>query len=537
MVSARRFPDNAKSARASKQSQGTPRRSQTTTRPDCIVIARHSPRPPIPLIVVLLWALACAALAGQALALVDEPETDFSPRLEAGSAEPEDAVIVALLEQAEAARSRGWLLSPPGRSAADRYREVLEIEPDHIAALGGLRQLQRELVDEAAVLARESDHEAAKRLVQRAGGLAADPLLMAWAEARIVRIRDEKLAAAEQAVQDLIAEGRFDEADERLTELVAMGMERGRLEAVRGRLIAARLYGALSPGQIFSDPMRDLDDYGPTMVVIPVGSFMKGSPDNEPGRQSHEGPRYRVTFERGFALARTETTVAEFARFIEHTGYQTDAERRGWTRVYEPRPGRMTRRNRINWRHDYLGREAEPDLPVIHVSWRDAAAYADWLAERTGRPYRLPSEAEFEYALRAGTQTRFWWGDDSPTEPLENLTGDGDISPTNSRWSVAFPRYSDGFWGPAPVASLQANPFGLYDMGGNVMEWTEDCWHDSFVRAPVDGSAWINPGCTQRVIRGGSWSSTPDMSRSAFRVSGAEDSTDMRVGFRVARDL
>ena len=124
-----------------------------------------------------------------------------------------------------------------------------------------------------------------------------------------------------------------------------------------------------------------------------------------------------------------------------------------------------------------------------------------------------------------------------PSEPVENLTGDGDISPTNTRWSVAFPRYSDGFWGPAPAASLQANPFRLYDMGGILMHWTEDCWHDSFVRAPTDGSAWINPGCELRVIRGGSWSSTPDMSRSVWRVSGAEDSTDMRLGLRVARDL
>ncbi len=117
------------------------------------------------------------------------------------------------------------------------------------------------------------------------------------------------------------------------------------------------------------------------MVVIPAGTFLKGSPDNEAGRQRHEGPRYRVSFARGFALARTEATVAEFARFVADTEYVTDAERRGWANVYEPRSGRMSRRSRINWRHDYLGRDAEDNLPVIHVSWRDAAAYSAWLAE------------------------------------------------------------------------------------------------------------------------------------------------------------
>jgi formylglycine-generating enzyme required for sulfatase activity len=176
-------------------------------------------------------------------------------------------------------------------------------------------------------------------------------------------------------------------------------------------------------------------------------------------------------------------------------------------------------------------------MPVIHVSWRDARAYANWLAERTGLGYRLPTEAEFEYALRARSQSRYWWGERSPETPLENLTGDADLSPNGANWSVAFARYSDGHWGPAPVGSFPANPFGLHDMAGNVMEWTEDCWHDSFVRAPSDGSAWVNPGCGERVIRGGSWSSTPEMSRSAYRLAGSETSNDIRVGFRVARDL
>ncbi|TVS12257.1 MAG: formylglycine-generating enzyme family protein [Wenzhouxiangella sp.] len=466
----------------------------------------------------------------------EEPRT--TPAAETSQLSEEEAALVErLLADAEAARQRGWVVRPRGRSAADLYREVLGIVPGHEGAGEAMADLHRQLLDEAVEMARDSDFEAARTLLDEAAGLHEDALLFTWALGRIGAIRERRLAEAEESVIGLIDSRRFERAEDRITELVAIGLDQARLEAVRDALADARLYGTLRPGQTFADPLAEPGDYGPMMVVIPAGSFMKGSPESEAGRRSHEGPRYRVTFERGFALARTETTVGAFARFVAETGYRTDAEDRGWSRIYEPRSGRMTRRNRINWRHDYLGREAAEDLPVLHVSWRDARAYAEWLSRQTGSNYRLPSEAEFEYALRAGSQTRYWWGDGTPSEPVENLTGDGDVSPTNARWNVAFRDYSDGFWGPAPVGSLKANPFGLYDMGGNVMQWTKDCWHDSFVRAPTDGSAWINPGCDQRVIRGGSWSSTPDMSRSAYRISGAEDSTDMRLGFRVARDL
>ncbi len=222
---------------------------------------------------------------------------------------------------------------------------------------------------------------------------------------------------------------------------------------------------------------------------------------------------------------------------MEDTGYRSDAERSGGSRIYNADTGRIDRQPGITWQHDYLGEPAGDDLPVIHVSWRDADAYAQWLARRTGRSYRLPTEAEFEYALRGGTSDRYWWGDGSPDEAVENVTGDGDRSTTRRSWTAAFRRYEDGFWGPAPAGSLAANPFGLHDMGGNVMEWVEDCWHDSYARAPDDGSAWVNPGCERRVLRGGAWSSTPAMSRSAFRIASGEESTDARVGFRVARDL
>jgi formylglycine-generating enzyme required for sulfatase activity len=186
---------------------------------------------------------------------------------------------------------------------------------------------------------------------------------------------------------------------------------------------------------------------------------------------------------------------------------------------------------------DYEGREADDDLPVVHVTWNDAIAYTRWLAKGTGKPYRLPTEAEFEYIQRAGRTSRYWWGDGAPSQVVENLTGEGETSRGRRKWEVFFDGYDDGHWGPAPVASFPANPFGLFDVGGNVGEWVMDCWHDSYIRAPDDGSAWINPGCDQRVVRGGYWASSPDQARSAYRMKASPTARDARIGFRIARDL
>jgi formylglycine-generating enzyme required for sulfatase activity len=448
------------------------------------------------------------------------------------------ASVAETLSSANAALAAGRLVDPPGQSAVALYRQVLDLEPGNAAAVTGLANTQAALIEDAVALAEEFDFEGAEALLTRAAGIRDAEDSIAEARTSINDYRQRQLEEMDQNAVAAIDEGRFDDAEEWLTQLIAMGYERERIEQLRGALNDAVIYGSFEPGGTFTDNLERLEREGPTMVVIPAGSFMMGSPDNEDDRFSNEGPLHRVTIDRGFALSRTEITVGEFALFVDDTGYRTDAEIEGSSRVYDPQSGRMDSENRITWRNDYVGEEASADLPVVHVSWNDARAYANWLSEQTGRDYRLPSEAEFEYALRAGTQTPYWWGEGPPeVDNVENVTGEGDQSRTNARWTVAFRRYADGFWGPAPAGRLAANPFGLHDMGGNVMEWTEDCWHDSFVRAPADGSAWVNPGCGRRVIKGGSWTSTPVMSRSAFRLSSTQDTTDMRVGFRVARDL
>ena len=162
--------------------------------------------------------------------------------------------------------------------------------------------------------------------------------------------------------------------------------------------------------------------------------------------------------------------------------------------------------------------------PAINVNWDDAQTYVKWLSGITGKDYRLLSEAEYEYAARAGTETKYPWGDDIKLDgkPMANCDGCG------------------GEWGgkqTAPVGSFPANSFGLYDMVGNVWEWTEDCWHENYDGAPADGSPWTNGDCDTRVGRGGSWVDLPDLLRSASRVGAHLRLHDRRLGFRVARTL
>jgi len=301
------------------------------------------------------------------------------------------------------------------------------------------------------------------------------------------------------------------------------------------------VYGGLEPGQVIKDPFLNQDDgqerWTPGSVIILAGSFMMGSSETEKGRKDNEGPQHRVTFPRGFALGKHEVSVSEFRGFVNQTRYRTDAERAHFSSIYNQRSGRLTQRDDVDWKMNYEGRKAEDDEPVVHVSWNDAQAYVNWLAQGTGKPYRLPSEAEFEYAVRGGKSTRYWWGRGSPRQVVENITGEGDTSRARRNWSTSFAGYTDHFWGPAPVASFAPSPYGLFDIGGNVGEWVMDCWHDTYMRAPVDGSAWVNPGCKLRVIRGGYWASSPVQTRSAFRLSAKPNSHDARIGFRIARDL
>ena len=347
---------------------------------------------------------------------------------------------------------------------------------------------------------------------------------------RIRRLRDEGLIA-------LGDDDGLRIARERLAEMlrIAAPGEPASVE-LRQRIDLVVHYGLFRPGQVFTDGLQD-GTRGPVLVVVPHGAFQMGAPEGERGASPAEQPQHVVRLERGFAMSRNEVSVGEFARFVTATGYEPRATQRGHSMAYDSRSGNFVRGSGIDWRSGYDARRASQDMPVIHVTARDAEAYTAWLSEQTGARYRLPSEAEFEYALRAGSSTRFPWGEGGPPAGSENLTGALDVSPQGRRWSNAFTGYGDGWWGPAPVGTLGANAYGLHDMAGNVSEWVADCWHDSYRRAPASGAAWVNPGCRMQVVRGGAWASAPAQTRSSWRAPSPVDNTNARVGFRVARDI
>jgi formylglycine-generating enzyme required for sulfatase activity len=251
----------------------------------------------------------------------------------------------------------------------------------------------------------------------------------------------------------------------------------------------------------------------PAMVGIPAGRFPMGSADGD----SDERPIHEVVLDRDFEMGRYEVTFEEYDAFAAATG-RAKPDDEGWRR----------------------GRR-----PVINVSREDAVAYTRWLSAKTGKAYRLPSEAEWEYAARAGTTTAWFWGDDK--EGLCDFANGQDqtLDGAETTWESTLKTFrlwdpapcEDGFVYTAPVGSLAANDFGLYDTAGNVWEWTTDCWHDDYKGAPEDGSAW-EPGCGRAlVVRGGAWDDRPGGLRSASRFGDGPAYRGGDLGFRLARSL
>jgi formylglycine-generating enzyme required for sulfatase activity/serine/threonine protein kinase len=265
---------------------------------------------------------------------------------------------------------------------------------------------------------------------------------------------------------------------------------------------------ALADLSVFQDKLKD-GGAGPIMVVIPAGRFLMGSPVSEAGRSADEGPQHWVTVER-FALAQVEVTFDQYDRFLQAQGRKQRPSDMGW--------GRGTR-------------------PVINVSWTDATQYAAWLSEQTGQLYRLPSEAEWEYAARARTTVPMPFSTGPCISTGQANFNDSDAYPgcrRTSRKSLGKPQLV-GVTGRA-----DDHPFGLRDMHGNVEEWTADCYHSSYERAPEDGSAWLDQeggDCKRRVQRGGSYNDRPDGLRSANREGHDRDVVFFTVGFRLARAL
>ncbi|PTN54685.1 formylglycine-generating enzyme family protein [Stenotrophomonas panacihumi] len=426
-----------------------------------------------------------------------------------------------------------------GNGAIGNFREALKLAPENSRAHQGLAAAESALIGRAEAAAAASDFQAATRWLASAAKLRDRAPSVDDARARVEAVRHARIGALhDAALRDLTTPAGLKPAGEKLAEVLRIAAPGDAVAAaLRVRLELATHYGSFRPRQVFTDAMQD-GGRGPQMIVVPHGAFRMGAGDNEPGASDNERPAHYVRFARGFAMSITTVTVDEFRQFVESANARPRATRRGHSIVYDERSGNFARRSGVDWQSDYNGARAAPNSPVMHVSVRDAEAYAKWLSEQTGRHYRLPTEAEFEYALRAGSQGRYPWGDaGTPPEGAGNFTGGNDVSPSGRHWNNAFVGYGDGFWGPAPVASFRANAWGLWDLGGNLSEWVGDCWHASYRRAPADGAAWFNPGCRQRVIRGGSWANSPQQTRAAWRLSQDSDTTSARIGFRLVRGI
>lgn len=444
------------------------------------------------------------------------------------------AKVQPLLEQASGLLQQGKLEGPGADTALAVYHKVLALDPENVVARQGLQRVQQAALDRALAAAAQSDDAKADAALADAAAILPSSPELARTRARIASMRGGRADNLMVQAQSALDAGNLGLAQKLAAQAGALGATTDEFDA---KLKNASEYANFHPGEVLTDHFLDIVGQAPAMVVVPRGTFMMGAPSRGRAQSGAESPQHAVTLAGGFALAQAEVTVAEFRTFVRSSGYVPDSVRLGGAAVYDERNGRMQMRAGATWQDDYAGQRARDDDPVVNVSWNDANAYAEWLAKRTGKHYRLPTEAEYEYAERAGTTTPYWWGQGSPSSLVENLTGAGDRSPAHRSWANAFKNYSDGFWGPAPVKSFVANPFGLYDMSGNVSEWVADCWHENYMRAPDDGSAWINPGCDERVIRGGSWGSAPEQDRSSYRMGAAADSRSGRVGFRVARDL
>ena len=311
-----------------------------------------------------------------------------------------------------------------------------------------------------------------------------------------------------------------------------------RTSTIAGALLLLIIGGLAGPARAADPvppaPFRDCPDC-PEMVRVPAGTFVMGTPtaDAHSSATRAESQAVIVRIAKPYALGKLEVTRREFRAFVADAGYDVHGPCITWD-------DQLARFNADRTRGpDNPGRPrvVRDDHPVACVSWNDAKTYVQWLAHRTGKAYRLPSEAEWEYAARAGSASRWPWGDAAADgcdfANLHDLTSRETFS---FGWEPV--RCRDGYPDVAPTGALRANAFGLYDMIGNVAEWVEDCATGSYIGRPRDARPWTwAGGCPRRVLRGGSWVSPAEHARSAFRDSAEIGTRADWLGFRVALDL
>ena len=286
---------------------------------------------------------------------------------------------------------------------------------------------------------------------------------------------------------------------------------------------AAAQTDVLPPGAVFRDCAEC-----PELITVTPGQFVMGMAPGSPGYDPDAGPAHTVRIGSAYAVGKFEVTRAQFAAFVRDAAYTVRAK--GCNTI---RGGRFHLDPRANWQSPGFA-QTDSD-PVVCVSWNDAKAYVGWLSRKSGKSYRLPSEAEWEFAARGGSDTMQYWPEGVASACRHASIADQSI--TKAVPGVKGFPCADGHEFTAPVGRFLPNQFGLYDMLGNVWEWTEDCWNEGYKGAPADGSSWIQGACTERVFRGGSWSSKPAVVHTAYRDRENVDDRHDNLGFRVARPL
>jgi formylglycine-generating enzyme required for sulfatase activity len=294
-------------------------------------------------------------------------------------------------------------------------------------------------------------------------------------------------------------------------------------------LLATTLGGFVSAES--NEPEKEIvaNSLGMKLVLVPAGKFLMGSPKNEEDRLDDE-QQHEVEITQPFYLGKHEVTVGQFKAFVKDTSYRTEAETDGkGGRAFDGKE--FVNKPEFTWKRIHFAQA--DDHPVVVVSWNDAVAFCAWLSKKEGKTYRLPTEAEWEYACRAGTTSRFNTGDKE-----DDLKAAGNIADAalKMRWADAVwaVKWDDGFPFTAPVGTYQANAFGLHDMHGNVWEWCSD-WYgeDYYGKSPRQDPHGPGTG-KERIARGGAWSTQPKFCRSAFRDWHEPGYSSDCVGFRVA---
>ena len=386
--------------------------------------------------------------------------------------------IAKLLDEADALMGAGKLTTPAGNNALEKYNRVLFLQPMNSAAAEGLKKIAAKYVEWARARIKAGDYDKAEAYLQRAE------------EAR--------------------------EGDPRV--LAALDELRRSKAAPRPTATARPVQQTGSSGT----PRRITNSLGMEFVLIPAGSFNMGSPSSEPKRDSDEGPQHRVTISKPFYMQTTEVTRGQFRRFVEATGYRTDAEKGDG--LYILAGNKWKKKPGSSWRE--VGFSQDDTHPVVGVSWNDAQAFIKWLnAQEGGNKYGLPTEAQWEYSCRAGTTTPFNTG--------ENIT----TSQANYDGNYPMPGYSKGQYRKQtlPVKSFSPNKWGLYDMHGNVWEWCGDWYGENYYSSSPTRDPQGPSSGTIRVLRGGGWDGRAGVLRSAFRGRVDPGLRNYFIGFRITR--